>query len=102
VPPARSGVRLAFPVRSGRGALITIRFDDGEAAPAGAEIELIGDRQEFFVARRGEAFITGLQAKNTLRLKWGGRACTLDVDLPPEVKDEIPRLGPYVCKGVPR
>ena len=102
VPPARSGVRLAFPVRSGRGALITIRFEDGEAAPAGAEIELVGDRQEFFVARRGEAFITGLQAKNTLRLKWGGRACTLDVELPPEVKDEIPRLGPYVCKGVPR
>ena len=102
VPPARSGVRVAFPVRSGRGALITIRLEDGEPAPAGAEIELAGDTKEFFVARRGEAFVTGLQAKNTLRLKWGGRSCTLEVELPPGDKDEIARLGPYVCRGVTR
>ena len=43
-----------------------------------------------------------LQAKNTLRLKWGGRSCTLEVELPPGDKDEIARLGPYVCRGVTR
>jgi outer membrane usher protein len=102
IPPARSGVRIAFPVRSGRGALVTIHLEDGEPAPAGAEVELVGDAKEFFVARRGEAFVTGLQAKNTLRLKWGGRACTLEVELPPGDKDEIARLGPYVCRGVQR
>jgi outer membrane usher protein len=102
VPPARSGVRVAFPVRSGRGALITIHLDDGGVAPAGAEIELVGDPKEFFVARRGEAFVTGLQPKNTLRLKWGGASCSFDVELPPGDKDEIARLGPYVCAGVKR
>ena len=102
LPPARSGVKVAFPVRSGRGALITIHFDDGGVAPAGAELELVGDPKEFFVARRGEAFVTGLQAKNTLRLKWGGASCSFEVAMPPGDKDEIARLGPYICAGVKR
>ena len=58
VPGNRNGVIVKFPVRSGRGALIKIVFDDGQPAPAGAELELVGDKQEFFVARRGEAFVT--------------------------------------------
>ncbi|UUZ65878.1 fimbria/pilus outer membrane usher protein [Polaromonas sp. P1-6] len=45
VPPLRSAVKITFPVRSGRGALIRIVFDDGEPAPAGAEIELVGDKK---------------------------------------------------------
>jgi outer membrane usher protein len=102
VPPARSGVKLSFPVRSGRGALIKIELDDGEPAPPGAAIELVGDTKEFFVARRGEAFVTGLQAKNTLRLRWNDQVCTIDVDLPEGAKDEIARLGPYVCTGARR
>lgn len=102
VPAARSGVIVRFPVRSGRGALIRIVLDDGEPAPAGASIELVGDKQEFFVARRGEAFVTGLQATNTLRLKWHEDACTVAVDLPAGVPDDIARVGPLKCSGVRR
>lgn len=102
VPPGRSGVKVVFPVRSGRGALIKILLDDGEAAPPGAEIELVGDKQEFFVARRGEAFVTGLQAKNTLKLKWNGATCSIPVELPDGKIDEIARVGPLTCKGVKR
>ena len=102
VPPARSGVLVKFPVRSGRGALITIVLDDGQPAPAGAQIELAGDTKEFFVARRGEAFVTGLQAKNALRLKWNGQACSMNVELPKETGEEIARVGPVVCAGVKR
>lgn len=103
VPPARSGVLVKFPVRSGRGALITIVLGDGQAAPAGAQIELEGDTKEFFVARHGEAFVTGLQAKNTLHLKWNGQACSVTVELPAEAKvDEITRVGPVTCAGVTR
>lgn len=103
VPGNRTGVIVRFPVRSGRGALIKIVFDDGEPAPAGAEIELIGDKQEFFVARRGEAFITGMQASNRLRLKWEGASCTFTVDLPAAVnQDDIARVGPLKCTGVNR
>ena len=102
VPQPRSGVKVAFPVRSGRAALLKIVFDDGDPAPAGAEIELVGDKQEFFVARRGEAFITGLQAKNTLRLKWRGGTCGFGVELPTGAIDEITRVGPITCPGLKR
>jgi len=103
VPGNRTGVIVKFPVRSGRGALIKIVFDDGEPAPAGAEIELVGDKQEFFVARRGEAFVTGLQPTNQLRLKWEGASCTFAVDLPPATsQDDIARVGPLKCSGVRR
>lgn len=102
VPPARSGVKVTFPVRSGRGALLRIVLEDGEAAPAGAELELRGDTKEFFVARRGEAFVTGLQATNTLVLKHKGQSCSMAVELPPGNADDIARVGPIVCKGVRR
>lgn len=102
VPALRSAVKITFPVRSGRGALIRIEFDDGEPAPAGAEIELVGDKKEFFVARRGEAFVTGLQASNRLRLKWNGASCTFDVALPPGNLEDITRVGPVRCIGVKR
>jgi outer membrane usher protein len=102
VPPARSAVRVTFLVRSGRGALIKIVLDDGQPAPAGTEIELVGDTKEFFVARRGEAFVTGLQAKNVLRLKWNNQTCTLNIELPEGDKDEIARIGPVTCSGVKR
>ena len=102
VPAERSAVKVVFPVRSGRGALIKIVLDDGHVAPAGAELELVGDKQEFFVARRGEAFVTGLQAKNTLRLKLNGQVCTMTIELPEGKNDDIARVGPIVCSGVKR
>jgi outer membrane usher protein len=103
VPSARSGVKIVFPVRAGRAALIKIVLADGQDAPAGAEIELVGDKQEFFVARRGEAFITGLQSKNMLKLKYNGNSCKIAVELPADTKtDDILRLGPLRCEGVTR
>lgn len=102
VPAWRSGVRVTFPVRSGRAALLRIVLDDGEPAPAGAPIELDGDKQEFFVARRGEAFITGLQPENTLSLQWNGARCTFTVKLSEGALDEIARIGPLRCSGVKR
>jgi outer membrane usher protein len=103
VPASRSGVKISFPVRTGRAALIKIVFTDGQEAPAGTEIALVGDKQEFFVARRGEAFITGLQPKNTLILKHNGSSCKIAIELPLESKvDDILRLGPVRCEGVKR
>ncbi|MCK9381259.1 MAG: fimbria/pilus outer membrane usher protein [Sulfuritalea sp.] len=102
VPAWRSVVKVTFPVRSGRGALLKIRLDDGEVAPAGAIARIEGDKQEFYVARRGEAFVTGLQASNRVVLTWKERQCKFEVALPPETPDEIARLGPFLCKGVTR
>ena len=102
VPAWRSAVKVTFPVRSGRGALLKIVFDDNEAAPAGATVHIDGDKQEFYVARRGEAFVTGLQPTNRLSLKWKEQQCKFEVTLRPEAPDEIARVGPMLCKGVTR
>ena len=102
VPAQRGAVKIRFPVRSGRAALIKLVFDDGEPAPAGAEIELVGDTREFFVARRGEAFVTGLQPRNKLRLTWRGASCNLNVAPPEGQRDDIARIGPLTCSGVKR
>lgn len=102
VPSWRSGVKVDFPVRSGRGALLKIVLDDGEPAPPGAIVRIEGGKEEFYVARRGESYVTGLQPKNRLTLKWEGQQCAIALDLPPSSKDEIPRIGPVLCKGVKR
>jgi outer membrane usher protein len=102
VPSYRSGVKVAFPVRSGRGALLKIQFDDGQPAPAGAIVQIEGDKEEFYVARRGEAYVTGLQPNNTILLNWNGQQCKFAVTLPASTKDDIPRVGPLLCKGVTR
>lgn len=101
VPAWRSAVKATFPVRSGRGALIKFTLDDGEPVPAGATVQIQGDSEEFFVARRGEAFVTGLQPRNRLVLKWKEQACAMDVALAAS-NDEIARLGPIQCNGVRR
>jgi outer membrane usher protein len=102
VPAWRSGVKVVFPVRGGRGALLKITFDDGEAAPAGAVVNIEGDKEEFYVARRGEAFITGLQSTNIVVLNWNRQHCKFNVTLPAGTTDDIPRIGPLVCKGITR
>lgn len=103
VPAWRSGVKVVFPVRSGRAALLKINFDDGEPAPAGSIVQIEGDKQEFYVARRGETFVTGLQqSDNRLRLTWNDKQCSISVVLPPQSPDEIVRLGPLPCKGIAR
>jgi outer membrane usher protein len=102
VPAWRSGVKVVFPVRTGRAALLKIMFDDGEPAAAGAIVRIDGDKQDFYVARRGEAFVTGLQPDSHVHLTWKNKQCQLDVKLPPETPDQIVRLGPLACKGVAR
>jgi outer membrane usher protein len=69
VPRQRSAVKVVFPARVGRAALLRIVFDDGEPAPAGATVSLAGQSEVFYTARRGEAFVTGLQATNQLELR---------------------------------
>ena len=102
VPAARSGVKLVFATRAGRAALLRLVLDDGQPAPAGATIQIEGDKQEFYVAHRGEAFVTGLLASSRITLQWKTQRCVVEVALPPLVQDDIARVGPLVCKGVSR
>ena len=102
VPAWRSAVKVTFPVRTGRAALLRIVLDDGDVMPAGAIAKIDGQQEEFFVARRGEAFVTGLRDTETVGITWEGKRCLIEVKLPPGTPDQVPRLGPLLCKGVAR
>lgn len=102
IPASRSGVKLIFATRLGRAALLRLVFDDGQAAPAGATLLIDGGDQEFYVANRGEAFVTGLLASNRVTLRWKAQQCNFEVTLPQLVQNDIARVGPLVCKGVAR
>ena len=69
------------------------------STPSKDEAEKTG---HLYVARRGEAFVTGLQSTNQLQLKWNGQQCKFEVTLSPETPNEISRVGPLLCKGVSR
>ena len=99
-PSWRSAVKIDFPVRSGRAALLKLQLANGEIAPAGVTVRIDGDTEEFYVGRRGEAFVTGLGPKSRLTMHLrDDKTCSFEVVLPPPKPDDIPRLGPLVCKG---
>jgi outer membrane usher protein len=97
VPSWRSAVKVEFPVRSGRAALVKIHQEDGEPVPAGAVVRIQGQKDEVYVGRRGEAFVTGLQPANELQVRWRDGGCGFRLVLP-AANDEVLRLGPVTCR----
>ena len=110
VPAWRSAVKVVFPVRQGRSALVRVVLDDGQPAPPLAELSLEGEAQRFIAAHRGEAYLTGLpEGVSRLQLHWQGQACTMALRLPDAAAPaavtsagEVLRIGPLSCLGVQR
>ncbi|MEJ8838768.1 fimbria/pilus outer membrane usher protein [Ramlibacter sp. AN1133] len=99
VPSWRSAVLVDFPVRSGRAALVRMQQENGEPVPAGAKVQVEGQKEEIYVGRRGEAFVTGLQAANRLDVHWPGGRCSLALAVPPAANDDVLRIGPVPCRS---
>jgi outer membrane usher protein len=100
-PLVRSGVKVVFPVRTGRAALVRLAMPDGTPVAAGAVVRIDGDERDFYTARRGEVFLTGLADKASLRADVNGEKCVFPIELPPVAADDILRIGPLTCKKVP-
>lgn len=96
VPYLKSGVVVRFPVRPARAALIRILTDGKTPVPAGAVVRLSGQDGSFPVVRNGDAYLTGLLARNRAAVTWAAQECTFEFDYPDNV-DPQPRLGPFVC-----
>jgi outer membrane usher protein len=92
-------VKIVFPVRSGRSALLRFVIAGDEPAPEGAVVAVEGDSAEFLVGRRGESYVTGLADDSVATLTWKGQQCRLTVKLP-QPGDELTRVGPLQCPGV--
>ena len=103
VPYFRSGLIVKFPVKSSRGALLSVVLENGEPLPAGAQVQIIGDKtgenEVFPSGMRGEVYLTGLTTSNQLRAIWGQQSCEFALPFP-ETTELLPHLGTYVCSGV--
>jgi outer membrane usher protein len=96
VPYFRSGVLLPFVVKPARGAVLTLRLEDGEPVPAGATARIDGDTEEFAVGMRGELYLAGLRANNRVRVTWDGQGCEFLLAFEPG-NDPLPDLGTFTC-----
>jgi len=100
VPYARSGALITFPVKRSRDALVVLQQPDGAPVPAGARVTVTPGNQEFFVARRGEAYLLDLSDDNRIEVRWKGGGCVLLLKMAPVLPGaEPPRIGPLVCGG---
>ena len=97
VPSWRSAVKVEFPVRAGRAALVKIHDEAGEPVPAGAVVQAKGQKEEAYVGRRGEAFVTGMQDNNELLVRWRGGSCGFQLALP-AANEDVLRVGPVTCR----
>ena len=99
VPFARSGVVVEFAIKPARGALVRIVQEDGVPVPAGAQVRVEGQPAVFPVALGGEAYLTGLSARNRAHATWLDHDCAFEFDYPVSA-DPQPRLGPFVCRAL--
>ncbi|WP_158774155.1 fimbria/pilus outer membrane usher protein [Cobetia sp. L2A1] len=100
VPGYRRGLLVDFKVKAADGALLTVIQPGGEPIPAGATIRHSGATQRFPVARRGEAWVTGLGADNQLTAQWGNHRCHFTARMPTNA-GPMPRIGPLLCQESP-
>ena len=97
VPRWRSGVRLRFPVRAGRAALVQLCTPDGLPLIAGAEVLVDDAPQRFVVGPRGEAFITGLTGHHQLSVRSEHLNCRAYLAMPAGSAHDVERIGPLAC-----
>jgi outer membrane usher protein len=80
VPYARTGTVLAFPVVLQRQDWLVLQTADGLPVPEGARVRVGPGLAEFIVARRGEAYVSGLGTRANLEVRWKDGACRVSVD----------------------
>lgn len=95
-PHDRSGVAVDFGAVRARGAMLSVRLQDGAALPAGAIVRLDGNAEAFVTAPGGQLYLTGLEARNVARASWGERTCRFTFGAP-ETDDPQPDLGQFTC-----
>jgi outer membrane usher protein len=96
VPFYRSGISVPFPIRRARAATLTLKLENGNYVPVGALINY--NNHIVTVGYEGQAYITGLNPANHLRVTWHNQHCELDVAYS-VTDDPLPDLGVFICKG---
>lgn len=96
-PRWNSGIKLRFPVRTGRAALVRLISANGLPIPPGSELTLDDEPMGFIVGARGEAFITGLSSQHRLHVKGKGLDCSTPLAMPAGSPHDVEQIGPLTC-----
>lgn len=96
VTGSRTGHRVRFDARRLRAANIRLLRPDGRPVPLGADVEVLGFEQRFVVAENGETYIAIPSPRASLRIRWNGSVCGVDVELPSSA-DRPAELGDLTC-----
>ncbi|WP_322470551.1 fimbria/pilus outer membrane usher protein [Hydrogenophaga sp. SNF1] len=100
-PPAQTVVRVRFPARRTRSALVSVRLPDGSPVPPGARAYRApggapaGDEGAPF-AHGGQVWLTDLDDFNTLRVEGPQGLCRVSFALAP-TQGAAATLGPFTC-----
>jgi len=100
-PATRSGVYAKFPIRTIRGGTLSIVLEDGSYFPAGGQVIMLDQDEEYPVGEHGQVFLPNLGKTNRLFVVWQQQACEIALDLPPN-SPPLADLGRKTCKGVKR
>ncbi len=106
VPARGGGVKLNFALQNAPAALVTLVDETGAYLPMGAQLQVqhprsqaktsVGAEEIFFVGWDGEVFLQPFTGPLTLH--WATGNCAVRV-LPPPPGEDLPRVGPFICKG---
>jgi outer membrane usher protein len=96
-PMTRSGVLLKFKAAKVEGALIQLKTPDGSDVPQEAEVRVNDGPTTYFVALRGEVFVTDISFPARLEATWGDHTCTATV-AGESTNEPLPRIGPIICE----
>lgn len=97
VPREMSGVVLDFGIKKdARAAIVVLTGADGAFLPEGTEVVLEETGETFFVGYDGQAYLTGVSAKNTVTAKLKGNSCKAEFDFEPDRDNQV-AIGPLPC-----
>ncbi|MGC4012096.1 MAG: fimbria/pilus outer membrane usher protein [Pseudomonas sp.] len=94
-PRYGSIVMLKYPTVSGAPVLMTVKRDDGEVIPLGAEVLDTRGNSLSMVGQGGRIFLRGLESRGELMVKWGegsGQRCQINYQLPASESKDAPFL----------
>lgn len=97
-PMTRSGVLLKFKAATIEGALIRLRMPDGSDVPQEAAVRVNNGPATYYVALRGEVFVTDISFPARLEVTWDDHACIATV-AGQATNEPLPRIGPIVCEA---
>src|SRR5690606_30647612 len=97
-PPAQTVVRVRFPARRTRAALLVVQHPDGTPVEPGARAHRLPDADDPGApfALGGQVWLSDLAEHNQLRVDTARGRCQLNFTLPPGPSPAAP-LGPYTC-----